>query len=105
MNSLEKIITYNDSIYLTKKIKTFDTAAYVKIVSETIKQRFYFGLLHYRFAENWIAALSGKLLWSHLSAVVNPNDILKHSEGLCSQQTIVFMELLKRKKINATLTQ
>jgi hypothetical protein len=40
------------------------------------------------------------MLWSHLSAIVIPDDILKHSEGLCSQQTIVFMELLKRKGIN-----
>lgn len=69
-------------------------------MSELIKYRFIHGLSNYSFAENWIAYLSGKLMWSHLSAIVNPEDILKHPEGLCSQQTIVFMEVLKRKGIN-----
>ncbi len=36
-----------------------------------------------------------------MSAIVAPNDILKYPYGLCSQQTIVFMELLKRKGIKS----
>jgi hypothetical protein len=78
----------------------FDTAQYVQIASKFTKERFYHGLSHYSISDNWIACLSGKFLWIHLSAIVNPNDILKHPEGLCSQQTIVFMELLKKKGIN-----
>lgn len=100
LNSIDKVVSHADSLYKLTNIIGFDTAKYVQIVSETIKQRFSYGLLHYKFSENWIAALSGKLFWSHLSAVVDSDDILKHSEGLCSQQTIVFMEVLKRRGIN-----
>jgi len=98
-NSVEKVIKHIDSIYLQSHLATFDTAEYVKIASRFTKERFYHGLSHYNLSDNWIAALSGKLCWFHLSAIVNPNDILKHAEGLCSQQTIVFMEVLKQKDI------
>lgn len=100
LNSIEKVISYTDSVYFTKFKQSFDTSLYVEIVSETVKNRFSYGLMHYSFSENWIAYLSGKIFWAHLSAIVNPDDILKHSEGLCSQQTIVFMEVLRRKGIN-----
>jgi len=101
VNSVDKAIKYTDSIYYNRyNYSEFDTAHYVQIVSQFTKERFYHGLTHYSLSDNWIANLSGKLLWSHLSAIVNPDDILKHAEGLCSQQTIVFMEILKRKKIN-----
>ena len=100
LNSVNKSISYLDSIYLLNHLAVFDTAKYVQIASRFTKERFHYGLSHYSVSENWISYLSGKLLWEHLSAIVNPDDILKHSEGLCSQQTIVFMEFLMRKKIN-----
>ena len=100
VNSMDKAVTYIDSTYNSRHLPVFDTAQYVFTVSEFTKDRFYHGVSYYSFSENWIAWLSGKVLWSHLSAIVEPNDILKHSEGLCSQQTIVFMELLKYKNIN-----
>jgi hypothetical protein len=34
-----------------------------------------------------------------MSSIVLPDDILKHQNGLCSQQTIVFMHVLHRKNI------
>jgi hypothetical protein len=100
LNSVDKMLGYCDSIYLSKHIAGFDTAEYVHTLSRAVREKFYHGLSQYTISENWIAYLSGKVLWSHLSAIVIPDDILKHSEGLCSQQTIVFMELLKRKHIN-----
>ncbi len=100
LNSVDKVVHYTDSLYAVKNVQGFDTAVYVHIVSRTVRERFYHGLSQYTLPENWIAWVSGKLFWSHLSAIVIPNDILKHSEGLCSQQTIVFMEILRRKNIN-----
>lgn len=100
INSIDKAIKYTDSIYLKNNYQNFDTSEYVQIVSEFTKERFYKGLSLYNMSNNWIACMAGKLTWSHLSAIVNPNDILKHSEGLCSQQTIVFMEILMRKGID-----
>lgn len=99
LNSVEKVLRYTDSVYSKNNYGNFDTSKYVQIVSNFTKERFYHGLSHYSILDNWIAYLSGKLLWSHLSAIVNPNDILKYPSGLCSQQTIVFMEVLKRKGI------
>ena len=100
LNSVKKMGDYIDSVYRAKYSGNFDTAKYVSLVSQTTKERFYFGLSNYRIYENWIAFLSGKVMWSHMASIVKPNDILKHSEGLCSQQTIVFMEILKHKGIN-----
>jgi hypothetical protein len=100
LNSLDKISHYTDSISGTEMSASFDTAAYVSALSKVIKERFRHGSLNYSFSENWIAFLCGKIFWSHLSSVVLPEDILKHSEGLCSQQTIVFMELVRKKNIN-----
>ena len=100
LNSINKVIHYSDSLYNEKHIGSLDTTVYVGIVSDLIKQRFRFGLSHYNLSENWIAYLSGKYLWFHLSAIVNPDDIIQRATGLCSQQTIVFMEVLKDKGIN-----
>lgn len=100
LNSVDKMVNYADSVYSSVHTSVFDTAAYVHIVSRVVREKFYHGLSQYTVSENWIGWLSGKLLWSHLSAIVIPDDILKHSDGLCSQQTIVFMEVLKRSHIN-----
>jgi len=98
--NVDDITAHIDGIYsATHEISDIDTLSYVKITSDVIKKRFFHGLSHYSFKENWIAALSGKLLWDHLSAIVKPDDILNYTEGLCSQQTIVFLEILKRKGI------
>jgi len=91
INTIDKSIIYIDSIYKVRNSSTlFDTALYVHTVSYFVKSRFYHGLSSYSFSENWIATISGNLLWSHFSAIVDPEDLLKHSEGLCSQQSIVF---------------
>ncbi len=100
INSIEKAISYVDSVYSTKYTSTFDTAGYVHAASKFTKEKFYHGLSRYSFSDNWIAYFGAKLFWSHLSAIVDPNDIIKHPEGLCSQQTIVFMEILKHRHIN-----
>jgi hypothetical protein len=99
LNTIDKFTVYVDSVYASYGKERFDTALYVSTVSDVTKKRFYHGSLDYTFSENWIAALSGKLFWSHLSSIVIADDILKHSHGLCSQQTIIFMETLKRKNI------
>lgn len=100
LDNIDKLISYIDAKYARRYHSPgFDTAHYVSTVSETIKYRFYHGLAQYRFFENWIAVVASELIWSDLSAVVEPNDILRNPEGLCSQQSIVFMEVLKRKGI------
>jgi hypothetical protein len=100
LNTVDKLISYTDSLYNLSGKTRFDTGHYVRTLSQVVKERFCHGTLDYTYSENWLAYLSGKLLWSHMSAVVKSEDILRHSKGLCSQQTIVFMEALRVKNIN-----
>ncbi|MES2761309.1 MAG: hypothetical protein V4677_03840 [Bacteroidota bacterium] len=99
LNSIEKVVHYTDSMYSALRLEEFDTSRYVRIVSGTVKRRFYHGISNYSLSDNWIIHILGKMCWSHLSAIVNPDDILEYPEGLCSQQNIVFMEVLKKKGI------
>ena len=98
LNTIGKFTTYIDSSYKNNS-NVFDTAAYVSLASKLTKERFHHGSSDYRFSENWIIYLCGKLFWSHFSSIVLPDDILKYEMGLCSQQTIVFMDVLKHKNI------
>lgn len=100
LNSNTRILNYTDSIYNSYKLNEFDTSIYVQTVSKVVKERFRYGVSNYKISENWIAYILGKTFWPHFSAIVISNDILKHSGGLCSQQTIVFMEVLKKHGIN-----
>lgn len=99
LDDIAKLTNYVDSIVKSKSITPNDTFAFVLAATEIVKKRFHYGFSNYTLAENWAAYFGGKLIWSHLSAIVDPNDILKHTEGLCSQQTIVFLDLLKAKGI------
>ncbi|MBK7311798.1 MAG: transglutaminase domain-containing protein [Sphingobacteriaceae bacterium] len=96
---LQASIKYIDSLSQSENSAKFDTLLYVEAASNFIKERFYHGTANYMFSENWIANLLGKYVWSHFYAIVIPDDILKRPKGLCSQQTTVFMELLKAKNI------
>lgn len=98
--SIVDITAHIDGIYsATHSSPEIDTLDYVKATSDIVKKRFYHGLSEYKLKDNWIAYLGGKLFWNHLSVIVDPDDILDYSEGLCSQQTSVFLEILKRKGI------
>ncbi|PBQ32559.1 hypothetical protein CNR22_12520 [Sphingobacteriaceae bacterium] len=100
-STLNQLIAYADATYEKNKTTvSFDTTEYALNLSEIIKKRFYHEDLKYSFSENWIAWLVGKTLWSHISFIVISDDILNHSEAICSQQTSVFMEILKKKGIN-----
>lgn len=98
--SIEDIIAHVDGIYsATHSSPEIDTLAYVKVTSDIVKKRFYHGLSEYKLKDNWIVYIGGKLFWKNLLAIVEPDDILDYNEGLCSQQAIVFLEILKRKGI------
>ena len=98
INSIDQLEKHIDSVAAIKKI---DPASldYMEIVSNTIKQRFYHGYSHLSMNENWIASLSGKYIWEDLSCTVQPADIILHEFAACSQQELVFMALLRRKKV------
>lgn len=99
ITSIEHASKYIDSVYHISFSGKFDTIEYVRRISSFVKLKFCHGIAHYSLSENWIAHVLGKYTWSHLSAKVDPDDIMKQSNGLCSQQAMVFMEILEKNGI------
>jgi hypothetical protein len=90
---------YIDSI-CSKKTKSFDSFLYLQTTKDFVKNKFYHGSAEYSWRENWICWTLGKTIWSHFTNKVAPKDILKHSQAMCSQQTMVFTQLMQLKGFN-----
>lgn len=102
IRSVSDLVHYTDSIVRSENgDPSRDTILFVRKLTATTKKRFRHGLANYSITDNWIAYLSGKLFWSHFLSIVDADDIMKHNEGLCSQQSIVYLEALKEKGISA----
>lgn len=97
---MSDIELYIDSVAMKQKVmkddKIIDSVEYVLIVDKTLKNRFFHGYSAYNLSDNYMAYLAGKL-WSHLSAIVIPDDLLTYNNAACSQQAILFQEILKNK--------
>jgi hypothetical protein len=99
LTSVQKLTDYADGIAATQKIRG-NSLQYAKIVSDVIKNRFYHGFSHYSLRQNWMASI-GELVFGHnLAAIVDPDLILQHPSAGCSQQSIVFMEIMSRKGVD-----
>lgn len=81
-------------------VKDQNTLSYFNYIAETIRKRFYHGYSYYNLSTNPLAFLAGKIFWNNLSAIVIPDDIMKHPMAACSQQAIVLMEIFKRRNID-----
>ncbi len=97
LTSISKFRGYCDSLYGSEKISTRDSDYYATIVSLTLRGRFYHGYSYYRLGQNFLAHVLAPLLNENLSAIVIPDDILKHPNAACSQQSIIGMEVFKDK--------
>ena len=100
LNSLKKLEGYCDSIYsldyATKKSTHFEEV-YPEIVVSAVKKRFYHGYSYFGLGNNFAAKMLEPLTGKNASAIVLPDEILKYPYGACSQQSIVVMDLLKKK--------
>jgi hypothetical protein len=99
LRSVEAVLTYTDSLAAIHNVEP-NSLEYGDLLTEVIKILFYHGYSHYSLKENWIAAMAGKIIWYDLSAIVLPDDIVKYPMAACSQQSIVFIECLRRKGIS-----
>lgn len=99
INSTEKLIQASDSIAMQKNIPQ-NSLAYAVTVSQIIRNRFYHGFSRYPLSQNWIAAVGERFLGYGLASIVKPDDILKYNFGGCSQQSIVLVEVMKRKNVS-----
>jgi hypothetical protein len=100
LNTMSKFEAFVDSLALVRDLTSDSIPDYVNLIDSIVQMRFYHGLQNYRFADNWLANLSGKYIWSHFGAKVLPDDILKGQKAFCSQSSIVFQEILRRKQIS-----
>ncbi len=100
LNSIDKLVQYCDSIYLSK-VFTKDQEEikrdYTDVVSSVVRKRFYHGYSSYGFSSNFMSLLLSKVTVPGLDAVVVPDDIMKYPFAACSQQSIVMMEVLQSK--------
>ena len=99
LSSVDKLMAFCDGLYMEKannNIVTVDEI-YPNIVSSVIRKRFYHGYSLYGFSNNYMAMMLSGFTMEGLSAIVVPDDILKYPYAACSQQSIVFMEILQQK--------
>lgn len=99
LRSIPDFVSYCDSVYGHIYINSSDTERYATIVSQILRERFYHGYSYYELGQNSFGYLFAPLIKKDLSAIVIPNDILKHPMAACSQQSIVGMEVFKKKGI------
>jgi hypothetical protein len=99
INNLDKMEQFVDASAQQKGIK-LGSIDYLVAMEDAIEKRFYHGFSHLTTGENWIAAFGEKLFGFGLSCKVLPNDIMEHGNAACSQQSMVMMELLKRKNLS-----
>ncbi len=100
LNTLDKLEAYCDSIYRQNnqgQLTIRDDGTYPEIASAVVRNRFYHGYSVYGFSNNFMAMLFSQISIEGLSAIVLPDDILKYPFAACSQQSIVMMDLLRRK--------
>lgn len=98
INTTEKLIEVSDSIAAKNNISQ-NSLAYAVTVTQILRNRFHHGFSRYPLDKNWIAAVSELFFGYGLASIVDADDILKYNFGACSQQSIVLMEVMKRKNI------
>ncbi len=100
LNSVDKLASFCDSLFKeetrTNSVTSYEQI-YSDIASSVVRKRFYHGYSLYGFSNNYMAMFLAELTKDGFSAIVIPDDILKYPFAACSQQSIVFMEILARK--------
>jgi len=97
LQTLQSFQDYMDSLARAKNIAVEDSPDFVNELDTLIRKRFYHGYATYKWKDNYIIWLLGNFVWSHLHGIVKPEDIVKRNDAMCSQQAIIFMELLKQR--------
>ena len=96
LNNMDVLEEYLDKTAILNGAKV-NTKEYADLARNIVAQRFYHGYACYNIRNSWVAFFAGAFVWGDFCGIVIPDDILKYNGALCSQQAIVFGELLKRK--------
>lgn len=100
LSSISKLAAYCDSLYANYQLSGGSGSyeeVYPEIASEIARERFYHGYSRYSLSDNYMAVFLKPLTGLDVDAIVIPDDILKFPWAACSQQSLVMMELMRRK--------
>lgn len=100
LNSVKRMVEYCDSLYSAKYGNNPENdygKLYATIVAQVIRSRFFHGYSHYSSSDNYLSVLFSRVTLDGYSAIVVPDDILKHPNAACSQQSIIMMEIMREK--------
>lgn len=100
LNSVNSITEYCDSLYgatYSHSSASDFGKLYTTLVAKVVRSRFYHGYSHYSSNNNYLSVLFSRATLDGYSAIVVPDDILKHPNAACSQQSIIMMEILRQK--------
>ena len=97
-DQLSKIATIEDALKHLEALSPRNDTEFAVQTDNFLRRRFSHGYSEYQFTDNWLAYLSG-YFWADLRNPVDPGDILNYRFAGCSQQALVFQELLQRRRI------
>jgi len=100
LSTVSRLKEYCDSLFKVTNITNSSDKYelnYTNIVGGVVRKRFYWGYSCYSFNNNYMAVLFSKFTHWGYAATVIPDDILKNPNAACSQQSIVMMEVMKKK--------
>lgn len=98
INSVDKLISYADSI--SNNNYADSSLQYAMVIDNVIRKRFFHGFSTYSFEQNWIAATMQYFFGHYVANPVKAEDILKYPYAGCSQQAIVLVDVMKKKRVN-----
>ncbi len=79
-----------------KELKTGgDSMSAVLLIDSLLKHRFVHGYSRYTLHDNYLIFILSETIDKDISAKIIPDHIMQEPEAACSQQAIVFMEVLK----------
>lgn len=97
INTMDKLENYVDRLYKQGSYDLNDSSIYPELADSVVRKRFYHGFSEYEAGRNYVAGIVAKSIGTDWNGIVLPNDILKYPYAICSQQSLVMMELLKKK--------
>ncbi|WP_460621542.1 hypothetical protein [Hymenobacter tenuis] len=97
LTSVDKVIAYTDSLTASVDAAHRDSSTFPTLLSSVLRRRFHHGYSYFGPHDIQLASLVAKVTITDLHAIVLPDEILRHAQAACSQQSIVCMAVLRRK--------
>lgn len=83
------------AVYISKQVGTHDERV-VRGIDAFVRDRFVHGFSYIAARDNWLLKSTFGMISDTYRSPVDADDILRHRRAICSQQSIIFMELLRR---------